>query len=231
MRLRRVGLDQQRPTFVDLELQVQVVAGIQQAGGSDRDVHAAGAPNGEIEAQIVDPALPTEGGEHLHLALGVVDVEGDRQPARSLALGRQGRTADQPQGLHLDPVGVEAADQQLRIAPLQVQVPGLQPDALFVADRQTADAQVAPDVAGQALDLQPPQATDLQPVGARLDQQPRLGQQHAIARAGEQACEDQHHRQADCDDRLGEAGGLLRRLFGGGRGLGFLAQKLCPMLT
>jgi hypothetical protein len=109
--------------------------------------------------------------------------------------------AHQLQARDLDVVGLEVAPHKLEVAPLQVDVVGLQPDAGLVAQGEPGDPHVAPDVAAQALDAQPPEAADLQPVGGRLDEQLRLGQQDAVAHRRQQAAE---HGQGDDGDDEGD---------------------------
>ena len=57
----------------------------------------------------------------------------------------------QLQDLDVDPLGMEVPPQKFDVIPCHLDIIRLQPDALLVADGQLADAQVAPDIAAQAL--------------------------------------------------------------------------------
>ncbi|MCR5880055.1 hypothetical protein [Phenylobacterium sp. J367] len=106
---------------------------------------------------------------------------------------------------------------------------GFQPHALLVADSELADPEVAPDVAGKALDPEPAEAADLEAVRARLDEQPGLGEQDAIPRAGEDRPDS--HDQSDGEHHQGLGEDLALQHLGRRGRVGGLAQKLCPMLT
>ncbi len=206
-----------------------MVAQVKRAGGPDLAVQVADPLDVEVEVHVVDAAAIAEGGQQFEPGVGRIDVEIHRQAA-VLALGRQGRPPQHLHQAHVDAVGVEGPPQQVGVTPGHVDVVGLQPDALLVAQGQLADGQVAPDVAAQALDLQPAKAADLEAIGPGLDHHPRLRQQHAEPGDCQANGDQRQDHQGDGHDRLGDRRALQDLgLLGRGRVVR-RAQKLCPML-
>ena len=91
----------QGPRGAQREVHVQVVAGVQQAGGVRLADLAASPLDIELGGEVIDPTLVTEGRQQLDAGPGLVDVEGDRQSA-VLSLGGKRRPAQETDGLGLD---------------------------------------------------------------------------------------------------------------------------------
>ncbi len=108
---------------------------------------------------------------------------------------------------------------------------------MLVGNGQSADGEVAPDVAAQALDLQLADLSEAQAREPRLDQQSRGRGQHPEAQQRRRQGHEQHRDEDHAERPAGgrprphptEASRAPHRL--SGRGVGALAQKLCPMLT
>ncbi len=222
--LLRVRQHQQRPGLGHVVVEVQVIAGMQHARRAHPAALVAVALHVEVEIEVVDAAHVAERRGHLDPGAGLVDVEGNRQP-RVLALLGEGRPPKHFQRLDVDAIGVEVSPEQFDVTPRHVEVIRLQPHAALVTERDLADADVAPDIAAQPFDLQSAEPSDLESVGAGLDQQAGLRQQHPVACADQGERDQRQERQSHGHDglRQGHApagGNVFRR-----------AQKLCPMLT
>ena len=197
--LQRLGVDQQRMLGPEVEIQVQEIAEMQQALDRDGAGLAATAP---LQAQPalhgVEAALGAEGRQGLHREGERFDVDAHRLGARTPAAGTERRPAQHPHALGGGGVDLQPAAQQGAIAPAHGEPVGFEPDTLLVGNGEAADGEVAPDVAAQPVDLQHPQPAQLDPAGARFDQQPGLRRQHAIARGGQPQGDEQHEdRQAE----------------------------------
>jgi hypothetical protein len=165
----RLGVEQQGLVAPKVEDQLQVIAGMHAAERPQIALLAA-QPRGLVVAAQVEVAGPAaELGPGDQAQGDTVQVHRQRRGA-GLALGGQGRAAQHDDLAGGDLVGVEAAVEQLGRPPVDIEVGGLEPDALFVADRQAADPERAPDVARQAFDLQAADAAQLQAAGARLQE-------------------------------------------------------------
>ncbi len=123
------------------------------------------------------------------------------------------------------------------VVPADVEVVGLEPDAVFVGDGQPPNGEVAPDVAAEPLDLQLADLPEAEPGHPRLDQQPGRRRQHPEAQhrrgQGDEQHRDEHEADRPARRRPGAHAGEAARPPRGplGRGVRRLAQKLCPMLT
>ncbi len=242
LHLLGVGVELQRLALAQFEGQGEEIAGAQHAPGVE--AHGGRAPvlHGEAGVDIIDALLDGEGGLELRPGLQMIDGvgEGRRLAWRAVVLPGD-RLADhlQARGGHVG--DVQAAAQELGVAPADAQVVGLQPHALGVDDGQPAHGEVTPDVAPQPLQVQPAVGPDLQPFGAGLDEHPHLLGQGRDAQAQQQHAhrqqEDERHLQDPVQGRVGLEPARLpgRRLafrragfgcFGRGRGA---AQKLCPI--
>ncbi len=227
---QRLGFDLYRPRRAGVEIHVHEVAGMGQAGGMDLPPLAlALAQDPKLARDVVEPRPLGEGRQGPQRELHGADVEGHRQPARGRALRRQARPAH-----HQDLHGLEFRDlqppvHQGAVVPGDIEIVGLEPDAVLVGDGQPPDGEIAPDVAAQAFDLQLAHRPQHQPGHPRLDQEPCARRQGAIAQRhhaqDRQERRSPHRRRRPAEGRAG-----LQPPASGGRGRG-LAQKLCPMLT
>ncbi len=232
--LLRLGGDLKGLLRAGVETHVQEVAEVGEAGGMDvARLAPAAAQQPQLAVDVVEPRALGEGRQGLQAELHRPDVEGHRQAAGGRPLGGEARAA---QHRHL--VGRQARDlqpamHQGAIVPGRGDLVGLEPDAVLVGDGQLAEGEVAPDVAAQALDLQPAHRPQLQTRDPRLDQQPRARSQHPEAQHRRHQPHEQHrHDDERRRPRRGRAGPHPRQAAGAlGRGDGAFAQKLCPMLT
>ena len=226
-----VGVELDGLAAAEIEHGPQMVAALQQALGADRALLPASALEGVVPGQVVEALAAAELRPQVEPCREGVDGGRDRRSAGRRALGRERRPTQDDDLAGRDLIGMEAAGEQLGVAPPDVQVLRVEPDALFVDDGQPTDGEVAPQVAADALDLQPAHAADLQAVGARLDEHPPLGGDGAVAHERQRRRDQQHETDRDHDDPAGRAETppyldddllhLVGRVF---------RQKLCPML-
>ena len=241
--LGRIGDQVQALGASQVEIEFQVVAGVQARGDTDRALLPAQARHLVVARNVEVAVLSAEGGARDQPELEGVQVHRHRRSAGLGAFRLHGRAPQDHDVAGVDALGVEAAAEQLGRTPRHAQVVGLQPDPLLVGDGQAANAEVLPDVARQAFDLQLADAAQLQARGAGLQEHPALRRDRRQAQTA--GHDDQQARQDRRGDQQGAApadllgglhGGLARRFRGMDDGLRQVrlvvlpAQKLCPML-
>ncbi len=146
-----------------VEGRVQAVAGVGQAGGVDMPRHAAEAPQLEGAVDVVEPVARRERRQQLDPRGELVDGHRYRRATprgRSLWRGR-------PQ--HRQQTGVQLTDgeapaQQLRPVPPHTDGSRIEPWPVVIADGQSPDGEVAPDVALETLDVQTAVSSEVQAI-------------------------------------------------------------------
>ncbi|MNX48301.1 hypothetical protein D3C86_788790 [compost metagenome] len=162
MRLAGTQVDAQvLGVLADDGLEQQVVALAVQAEGVDVDLLVALAWNFGVADQRPAAVLLGEVFHQFDVGVEPVDVDRDGLRAARLGSGLQQRAADDADLVGADLGCMEAAHQQGPIGPVDVDVGRLQPDAVRIGDRYTAQGEIVEQVALQALDIDAAIAADL----------------------------------------------------------------------
>ena len=218
----------------EIERGVQAIAGVDQAGGVDVTGHAAPAAKLEPAVHVIKPVAGRKRRQQLDARGELVDGHGHRRAAaRRGPLWSRGPQHRHQAGVER-PHGQPAAEQLSPIPP-HTNAPGVEPGPVVVADRQSSDREIAPDVAAQPLDVQAAVAPDVDAIEHRLDESEAGRRQHAEAQQdrGHAHQADQRHDRDGGPASAAPAASPRRGRLVLGRGLVLrrrLAQKLCPML-
>ena len=244
--LLSVRLQMQRIAAAQIEVEIQVIAGVQARRHRQLPLlptqprHVIGA--GDIEIACLTAELRSR-----EQAEGEgVEVDRERRGAGLARRAHDGAPQDRDVARG-DLFGVEPTAEQLGRSPGHAQIVRLQPDASGIGDSQAPDAEVLPDIPRQAFDAQDADTPQFQTRDAGLQEHPALRRDRGVAKTAghddQNAREDGRNNEGDpapaqlLHRGLSDLGrGLARRLGGVNdrvRQIGlvvFPAQKLCPML-
>ncbi len=226
--LGHAGQQGQGPPAPQVEAGVHEVGGAKQAADLDRSLLAAAAARQpEPDGDGHQAPLDAEGRQRLHAGVQGPQVDGHGPAAlgaRALGSGdRPAHHANHPRIHLVDPRG-EPHEGARR--PAHTELVDLDPRALGVRDRRLVDGEASPDVALQALHLEPPELADLQAGDGGLDQMAPGGGERPVAADGQDGDQDRQGREHASRPLRGPRVTVAARR--GRRGGG--AQNACPML-
>ena len=211
---------------------------MQAAGGAERHGHRSLADHFDFAGHMEKATLVAEGWEGFDGNTQLLDPDRDRQLA-GIGYRHKHGAPEHPHLARGKAVGMEASHEEFAIAPGHLHVGGVQPDALLIRHGQTPDAEVAPQVAAEALDAQLAEASEFQAVGPRLHEHQARRRVEAMAQQQRRSADQQDGDQRRQDDPAGASGRQAqsarpdrgRRGRGGRRRLVIGAgQNACPML-